>query len=437
MGLADHSTDDYGQRAHAQSCSGTGCSGQLRKDTMHFYVTLETEGRVDGLQRIAEHVQEEVGWAAFDVAHSSLGGVVYEAGKTPLAVTHEPYRIPFTGFFRTAPEFFANLGTYHGDDSAQARLIDDSDDEIENAITPSYATVFVEEEQCTGETEGYAHGLAEEVDYFAVNKGIGANADRPRGGMIASRILGSDRVGTGQAGNHVPFAETGDLTLAWSWESNWQTVGLKHYYLKPAVIMGSPSTTGGEAVTVRIRNLRHGQGCEGWCFDVRLQEPSCMDQGHVPETVHYMVMETGSWSGDEGTMMQAGVNEIEGDMRLNGGQFQVVQFLQGGFPGGELPVVLTQVMSYYGSNFVKTRKIVMLSRSAALSVSLTLKVSPLQASSRPTPPRSWLRWRRRGAFRATALRPTPTWSASAGWLSSRRQATWAPSISKPATRRRK
>ena len=116
------------------------------------------------------------------------------------------------------------MGSYHGDDSAQLRQIDDSDDGRDNAITSAYATVQVEEEVCTGELGGYGHGMAEEVDYFAVNKGIGASADRPRGGMIASRVLGNDRVGSG-IGNHVPFAESGDLTLSWSWSSNWQTVG--------------------------------------------------------------------------------------------------------------------------------------------------------------------------------------------------------------------
>ena len=101
-----------------------------------------------------------------------------------------------------------------------------------------------------------------------------------------------------------------------------------------------------------------------------------MDQMHLEETVHYLAMESGSWTGDENTMVQAGTNEIEGDMysartlfdlgcaaqmisdfvradrRLTGQQFQIIQFKQG-FPGGELPVVLTQVMSSYGTDFVK------------------------------------------------------------------------------------
>ena len=39
-----------------------------------------------------------------------------------------------------------------------------------------------------------------------------------------------------------------------------------------------------------------------------------MDQMHLEETVHYLAMESGSWTGDENTMVQAGTNEIEGDM---------------------------------------------------------------------------------------------------------------------------
>ncbi len=41
-----------------------------------------------------------------------------------------------------------------------------------------------------------------------------------------------------------------------------------------------------------------------------------MDQMHLEETVHYLAMESGSWTGDENTMVQAGTNEIEGDMYI-------------------------------------------------------------------------------------------------------------------------
>merc|ERR1711871_115742 len=95
-----------------------------------------------------------------------------------------------------------------------------------------------------------------------------------------------------------------------------------------------------------------------------------MDQVHPNvETMNWMVIESGSWITDARTAkrstwtpdsgrgektLQAGVVEIEGDYRLTGEQFHRVNFIHGGFSG--LPVVLSQVMSTYGGNFVKTRQ---------------------------------------------------------------------------------
>ena len=90
------------------------------------------------------------------------------------------------------------------------------------------------------------------------------------------------------------------------------------------------------------------------CFDIKLQEPPCLDGAHpATEDVDWMVIESGSWSGDEGHMIQAGLLEIEGDRRVSGEQFHTVAFLTA-FP--TLPVVLSQCMTYFGSNFVKTRQ---------------------------------------------------------------------------------
>ena len=79
---------------------------------MHFFVTLESESRLHLQSGSMEgHIQEDVAWAAFDVGHSSLGAVVYDAGRTPMAVTHNPYEIKFSGFFRYPPNIFANLAS--------------------------------------------------------------------------------------------------------------------------------------------------------------------------------------------------------------------------------------------------------------------------------------------------------------------------------------
>ena len=115
---------------------------------------------------------------------------------------------------------------------------------------------------------------------------------------------------------------------------------------------------------------------EGWCFDIKIQEAPCMDGTHITEIISWMVMESGSWTGDEGYVIMAGVTEVEGDMRQTGQQFARVEFYGSGMPvtdcrgrqcasqgAGQLqqdnvglPIVLTQCMSYYGSNWVKTRQ---------------------------------------------------------------------------------
>ena len=48
------------------------------------------------------------------------------------------------------------------------------------------------------------------------------------------------------------------------------------FYTNPVVFGGVPTEHGGDEVVVRIAGLRYKtRGCDGWCFDVRLQAPSC------------------------------------------------------------------------------------------------------------------------------------------------------------------
>ena len=325
---------------------------------------LETEGRGAGRQVLRDHVPEMVGWLAASRNHGSLGQVTYDAGITPSEVHETPYEFPFAGSFRFPPKLFGSIGTYHGSDSAQLR-------QTRPATTMSFE-VMIEEEQCTGETEGgFTHPWAEEVDYFAISAGIEGRANglgydftefSAHYGLSEShgRIKASQLAHVGRSSsNHRAVGESGDLTIM----DEWITVQLKGYYFKPVIIAGPPTYHGTHAVVARIRNLRHGHDCPGWCFDVRLQEPPCMDQVHPnPEGMNWLVIESGAWvtdartsrrsewssSSDRGEQtIQASVTEIEGDMRLTGEMFHRVNFLGNGF--SRLPVVLSQVMSNYVS----------------------------------------------------------------------------------------
>ena len=86
-------------------------------------------------------------------------------------------------------------------------------------------------------------------------------------------------------------------------EEQWTTVHLQGTYTDPVVIIGVPSEVGGEEAVPRLRNLRYGpaapdDGCDGHCFDVRMQEPSCRDDLHLAETIPYLVIEAGTWYTD-------------------------------------------------------------------------------------------------------------------------------------------
>ena len=53
-------------------------------------------------------------------------------------------------------------------------------------------------------------------------------------------------------------------------------------------------------------NNLSGNNCDGHCFDLRMQEPSCQDDLHVEEEVPWLVLEAGTWFTDDGKMIQVG-----------------------------------------------------------------------------------------------------------------------------------
>ena len=61
-------------------------------------------------------------------------------------------------------------------------------------------------------------------------------------------------------------------------QSDWVTIALDSYYFKPVVITGNPTTNGDDMVTVRIRNVRHGQVSSdvGACHSSPLLTPATL-----------------------------------------------------------------------------------------------------------------------------------------------------------------
>jgi hypothetical protein len=135
-------------------------------------------------------------------------------------------------------------------------------------------------------------------------------------------------------------AETGTITL----DHVAQTVTLLRSYDNPVVIAHVATQNGAQPVNVRISDI------SGNDLTLQLQEPNHLDGWHVNETVNYLVVEAGTWILPDGTLMEAGTLESD---RLSPQGFETVAF-DAGFDAA--PVVLSQVQTLNGGDFVTTRK---------------------------------------------------------------------------------
>ncbi len=131
--------------------------------------------------------------------------------------------------------------------------------------------------------------------------------------------------------------ETGELQVS----SSWQQVGFDASFREPVVIARATSLHDPEAGVIRIRNVT-GNG-----FELRFQEWDSLDDVHPAETVTYMVMEQGSFTLADGTMVEAGCFPATG-----AGTFVPVTFA---VSMRHVPVVMTAVETVSESDAVTTR----------------------------------------------------------------------------------
>ena len=130
-------------------------------------------------------------------------------------------------------------------------------------------------------------------------------------------------IGMNAAGDDVTIGESGiaqtidyrDTTDSATPEEQWQRIELTESLVDPVVFIGIPPARGTQAAVARLKgikysnplgdytdgaNLETDDECNGHCFEVRLQEPSCMDDLHLSEEIHWMVLEAGAFYTDQG-----------------------------------------------------------------------------------------------------------------------------------------
>eukprot|EP01043_Picozoa_sp_COSAG02_P035112 COSAG02_NODE_2494_length_8688_cov_2.385144_1_plen_1760_part_00 len=87
------------------------------------------------------------------------------------------------------------------------------------------------------------------------------------------------------------------------------------------------------------------RGCRGWCFDIRLQEPSCRNDRHADEHASWFVAEAGTYATDESNIMQVGKQQVIGD------NFHPIAFTTMGPVANS--VIFTQVQTNDAPDFVR------------------------------------------------------------------------------------
>jgi serine protease AprX len=137
------------------------------------------------------------------------------------------------------------------------------------------------------------------------------------------------------------IGEFGTVTQA---DSNTQTIRLDRNYENPVVFISPLSSNGSDPANVRITDL------EGDLFSATIQEPNYADGTHGAESFSYLVLEAGSWQLEDGTVLQVGTTDTN---TVSDRGWETVNF-ENSF--SNTPVILTQVQTDNGSDFVYTRQ---------------------------------------------------------------------------------
>lgn len=163
-------------------------------------------------------------------------------------------------------------------------------------------------------------------------------------------------------------------------ESSWQTVSLAEEYQQPVIFVAMPTDTEDTPAAGRVRNIRYDPThCNGWCFDMKLQEMDCADDDiHLVERVDYLVIEAGSWEARESDRIFASVFQSDGagaaptytpvihdvdltvvspsTLYVSAGSGDGWVEVRWNFGMATTPVVLSQVQTYEDSRPVITRQ---------------------------------------------------------------------------------
>jgi hypothetical protein len=127
-----------------------------------------------------------------------------------------------------------------------------------------------------------------------------------------------------------------------------QTITLQNEYDNPVIFAQPLSYNGGDPSIVRLDNLSSNS------FEAFIQETNhLVDAGkgeHTTESVSYFVFEAGTWELSDGTVLEVGTLNTDGQVTTG---FDTVNFSTS---FSETPAVFSQVQTNNGGDFVRTRQ---------------------------------------------------------------------------------
>ncbi|MEM8676847.1 MAG: hypothetical protein AAGF83_23790 [Cyanobacteria bacterium P01_G01_bin.67] len=128
-----------------------------------------------------------------------------------------------------------------------------------------------------------------------------------------------------------------------------KTIQFQNEYQNPVVIVSPLTRNGGDPVIARITDI------QGDSFSVLVQEPTLLKKkahpgGHTLENFSYMVVEAGTWTMSDGTIIEVGTTEVDTYTRqANWSRLE----LESDF---NKPIVISSVQTYNNEEFIRLRQ---------------------------------------------------------------------------------
>jgi serralysin len=279
------------------------------------------------------HATETIGWVAFDAGSGTWNGRAYEFAFSEWWYTHVWATLDFTNTY-TNPIFIGMETMNEGADPIHLRYANLDGDSID---------LMVEEDQ-TADSEMNAAWQA--VSYLVMDgpgdlTGAVYGAPTPTPTPNGSETVTPTPTMTPTPDGPV-IGEAGSVSNV---TSSGVTVALNHSYNNPVVIAQPGSYNDSDVALARVSDVTSSS------FTVRMVEPA--GGAHGGETVHYLVIESGSWELADGTHVEAGTintNKTIGKNITN-------SWASISYPNAftSEAVVISQVQTSNGRDYVDTR----------------------------------------------------------------------------------